>query len=71
MQGFSSGAPPGACEDGTDLVPGHVVQPSTDPLPYEVDISEFVCQSYIPTKTYKSKCSCTNSALCLDINSVT
>ena len=55
VKGLPSGAPTSACEDGTDLVPSHFYSPSTDPLPYEVDISLLAGQTYIPDKTYNSK----------------
>ena len=52
VQGFSSGAPQDAC---SNLIPQHGAQLSADPIPYEVDMSEFICQSYIPTKQYNGK----------------
>ena len=58
VNGHSFGAPSGACQD---ITPQHGLTSSTTPVPYEVDISEFPCQSYIPTKAYKCKCKATNN----------
>ena len=55
VKGLPSGAPTSACEDGTDLVPSHFFPASTDLLPYEVDISQFVGQSYVPDQLYNSE----------------
>jgi len=54
VKGLPDGAPKGACEDGTDLVPIHYSLPSTDPLPYDVS-SEFTDQTYVPEQSYNSK----------------
>lgn len=55
VKGLPNGAPKAACEDGTDLVPSHFFPPSTNPLPYEVDISHFTGQTYVPGQSYNSK----------------
>lgn len=55
VRGFSTGAPTAACEGGNDLVPGHGFPSSTNPLPYEVDISNFIDQIYVPNQLYNSK----------------
>ena len=57
VNGMPDGAPEGACEGGTNLVPNHVPNPpSTDPLPYSVDISSISSSGYIPGQNYTSKC---------------
>jgi len=55
VEGLPNGAPRLACEDGTDLVPSHFFPPSSDPLPYVVNISHFVGQTYVPDQQYSSK----------------
>ena len=61
VRGNSIGAPKIACEDGTDLVPGHYFTSSTGSSPYEVDTSETLCPSlqvnctYIPGNLYNSE----------------
>ena len=57
VNGMPNGAPDAACEDGTNIVPGHVPNsPSTNPLPYSVDISSIPSSGYIPGQNYTSKC---------------
>ena len=55
VKGYPSGAPASSCEDGTDLAPSHYFQPSTKTLPYEVDITHFTGQTYVPGQLYNSK----------------
>ncbi|XP_065906698.1 uncharacterized protein [Dysidea avara] len=52
VDGRSSGAPPDACETGTDIVPDHGASPSTDPLPFSVDLSGFKGNLYNAGQTY-------------------
>ena len=52
VNGFPDGAPEAACND---LLPQHGGSPSTDPLPFVVNTSEFVNQTYIPNQLYASK----------------
>jgi len=55
VSGRPNGAPPEACEDGTNIVPGHGGSPSTTPLPYSVDLSDFPLGFYFRGETYTSK----------------
>ena len=55
VDGRSSGAPPDACETGTDIVPDHGASPSTDPLPFSVDLSGFKGNLYNAGQTYNSE----------------
>ena len=56
VNGRPEGAPAAACEDGTNIVPGHVPNsPSTSPFPYSVDISD-ILNGYNPGENYTSKC---------------
>jgi len=55
VSGRPEGAPPSACEDGTNIVPGHGGSPSTTPLPYSVDLSDFPLDHYFRGETYTSK----------------
>ena len=57
IRGYPTGAPLEACKSGTNIVPNHGVLPSTNPLPYSVDLSNFTDNAYIPGKAHKSKCS--------------
>ena len=50
-----NGAPPSACETGTNIVPNHFVSPSAAPLPYSVDLSDFDNNRYYASQTYNSK----------------
>lgn len=52
VKGFSIGAPEIAC---ANLVPAHPGSPSVDPPPYEVNISQFDDQTYVPGQLYNSK----------------
>ena len=54
VKGFSSGAPPVACNN--DLLPLHSGFSSTDdPLPFFVNLTDFIGQTYIPNQLYHSK----------------
>ena len=56
MDGMSSGAPVAACETGTNIVPNHSPNtPSTNQLPFSVDLTEFTENIYNPGRTYTSK----------------
>lgn len=56
VRGRPEGAPPAACGMTTDIVPNHAgISPSTDPIPYTVDLSDFTGGQYIPGDTYTSK----------------
>ena len=56
VYGRPNGAPRAACEDGTNIVPGHAPNPpSTSPVPYSVDISSLL-NGYNPGENYNSKC---------------
>ena len=52
VTGRPKGAPDIAC---TDIRPRHVGFPSTDPLPYSVDLSDFPLDHYFTNETYTSK----------------
>ena len=53
--GRTEGAPPEACEGGTNIVPNHGANaPST--IPYSVNLSSFPNLCYIPGQNYRSKC---------------
>ena len=53
VQGRSLGAPDDAC---VDIAPEHgSSSPSSDPLPYSVDLSDFTGGEYTPGQTYLSK----------------
>ena len=56
VQGLSGGAPHEACGIATDIVPNHAgISPSTDPIPYTVDLSGFIGGQYVPGDIYTSK----------------
>jgi len=55
VHGLSTGAPLEACKGGNNIVPNHGVPPSTNPLPYSVDLSNFTDNVYIPGMTHESK----------------
>ena len=55
VHGLSTGAPLEACKGGNNIVPFHGAPPSTDPLPYSVDLSNFTGNVYMPGMTYESK----------------
>ncbi|XP_065899816.1 putative defense protein 3 [Dysidea avara] len=49
--GRPEGAPPEAC---AQIAPMHAgISPSTDPLPYSVDLSDFTGDEYVPGDTYQ------------------
>ena len=51
--GLPEGAPPEAC---AQIVPVHAgISPSTDPLPFSIDLSDFTGGEYVPGDTYQSK----------------
>ena len=53
--GRPEGAPPEAC---AQIAPMHAgISPSTDPLPFSVDLSDFTGGEYVPGDTYLSKTS--------------
>ncbi|XP_065907202.1 putative defense protein [Dysidea avara] len=53
VDGMSSGAPVAACETGTNIVPNHSPNtPSTNQLPFSVDLTEFTENIYNPGRTY-------------------
>ena len=57
VNGRPNGAPSEACENGTNIVPAHAPNlPSTDPVPYSVDISGIPSNGYVAGKNYTSKC---------------
>ena len=57
VNGRPEGAPQQACEDGTNIVPGHAPNtPSTTPVPYLVDLSAIPSTGYVPRQNYNSKC---------------
>ena len=56
VNGRSRGAPPEACEGGTNIVPGHPGTTSSLPVPYSVDISGIPSSGYVPRQNYTSKC---------------
>jgi len=57
VNGRPGGAPAQACEDGTNIVPGHIPNtPSTTAVPYSVDLSNIPSTGYIPRQNYNSKC---------------
>ena len=50
--GLPGGAPLEAC---AQIAPMHVgISPSTDPLPFSVDLSDFTGGEYVPGDTYQS-----------------
>ena len=55
MEGRSSGAPSDACGYVTDIVPNHISPPSTNPIPYFVNLREFSSSKYNPNQTYTSE----------------
>ena len=60
--GRPEGAPPEAC---AQIAPMHAgISPSTDPLPYSVDLSDFTGDEYVPGDTYQSKTSTNNVSTC-------
>ena len=60
--GRPEGAPPEAC---AQIAPMHAgISPSTDPLPYSVDLSDFTGGEYVPGDTYQSKTSTNNVSTC-------
>ena len=57
VNGRPGGAPQAACEDGTNIVPGHIPNlPSTSPVPYSVNISGIPSSGYVAGQNYISKC---------------
>ena len=56
VSGRPEGAPRAACEDGTNIVPGHGGSPQTIPVPYSVNLSGFPDLRYIPGQMHNSKC---------------
>jgi len=51
--GRPEGAPPEAC---AQIAPMHAgISPSIDPLPFNVDLSDFTGGEYVPGDTYQSK----------------
>ena len=54
--GRPEGAPPEACEGGTNIVPDHPGTISSLPVPYSVDISSISSTGYVPGQNYTSKC---------------
>ena len=52
VSGRPEGAPAAAC---SNIVPQHSGSPSTDPLPYSVDLSDFPLDHYFRGETYTSK----------------
>ena len=56
VNGRTGGAPRIACEDGTNIVPGHTPNlPPTSPVPYSVNISGIPSSGYVPGQNYTSK----------------
>jgi len=56
VDGWSRGAPIQACGTTTDIVPNHSgTLPSTNPLLFSVDLSNFKRNMYTPSQTYTSK----------------
>jgi len=54
VDGRPEGAPSQACGSGTDVVPAHPGSPSSDPIPYEVDLNGITGMTYTPGQTYTS-----------------
>ena len=56
VYGRPDGAPNRACEGGTNIVPNHKPNPpSTNPVPYLVNLSSIPTTGYIPGQNYNSK----------------
>jgi len=54
VMGLSSGAPDAACSTISPSPSGHGANPSTDPFPYNVNLSS-LDNGYVPGQSYASK----------------
>lgn len=52
VEAYPDGAPVGACNN---LTPQHGATPQTSEVPFSVDLSAFIGNTYIPGQMYTSK----------------